>query len=500
MRFGFVGPSYTASSVAVADEECINWYAETSETQGSVSPGKSYGGQIAQGLRSYFSTPGLDVFAVMPDTPVRGQEVINGRLFVVAGAQLCEVLSDGTVNTLQTVANDSKAVSIAASSVELLIVSAGFAYCYTVATDTLTDVTGLLAGVPGVVWYADTYFVLDILDTNKFQFSDVLDGTTWPGLNVNGVSVFPENLTSLVVNHREVWVMGLRHIQPYQNTGSSDVFDVIPGALIETGNGPRFAPCLIDNSVFWINEDERGGRMAIRSDGYRPDRISTHAVELDLQSYTEEQIADMTTYAYQEAGHQFWVLYIPGSSWSWCFDLNESLWHKRAFWINNIGPFEAHHTWNHAYVFGKHLVGDWATGNLWEMHLPIDNHDGSYSFVTDNGNVIRRVRRTPTVLDEKNWIYHTQLTVDFDAGMGPQPPLTDLSTGDPRPPQAMLRWSNDSGHTWSSEHWRDCGMAGEYGTRVWWMRLGRSRNRVYELAVTDPIIWTIRDAYLELAQ
>lgn len=500
MRFGFVGPSYTASSVAVADEEAINWYAETSETQGSVSPGKSYGGQIAQGLRSYVPTPGLAPFAILPESPVRGSKIINGRLFVVAGTQLCEVVSSSAVTPLQTIANDGKPVSIAASTVELLIVSAGSAYCYTVATNTLTDVTSLLAGVPGVVWYSDAYFVLNILDTNKYQFSDILDGTTWPGLNVNGVSVFPENLTSLIVNHREIWVMGGQHIQPYQNTGSSDVFDVIPGALIETGNGPLFAPCLIDNSVFWIGQDERGARVAQRSNGYTPVRVSTHAVEIDLQSYSEDQIANLVTYSYQDAGHLFWVLYVPNSSWSWVYDLNESLWHKRDHWINNIGPSEPHHSWNHVYAFGKHLVGDWSSNNLWEMHLPINNNDGSYSFVSDNGNVIRRVRRAPTVRDEKKWLIHTQMIVDFDAGMGPQPPLTDEDTGEPREPQAMLRWSNDSGHTWSNEHWRDCGFAGEYGKRVFWLRLGRSRNRVYELVVTDPVIWTIVDAYLEVTE
>ncbi|HEV8493048.1 MAG TPA: hypothetical protein VGR76_12295, partial [Candidatus Angelobacter sp.] len=347
--------------------------------------------------------------------------------------------------------------------------------------------------------YSNTYFILNILDTNKFQFSDILDGNTWPGLNVNGVSVFPENISSLIVNHGEVLVMGNRHIQPYQDTGSGNTFDTVPSVLIETGNGPLFSPCLIDNTVFFVGEDERGARVAWRLVNYTPARVSTHAVEIDLQSYTEEQIVGLVTYSYQDAGHLFWVIYVPGSSWSWTYDLNESLWHKRAFWLNNIGPFEAHHSWNHAYVFGKHLVGDWKSANLYEMHLPIDNHDGSYSFVTDNGNVIRRVRRAPTIVDEKKWIYHTQMTVDFDAGMGPQPPLTDEVTGDPRAPQAMLRWSNDSGHTWSSEHWRDCGFAGEYGKRVWWMRLGRSRNRVYELAVTDPIIWTIRDSYLEVA-
>jgi hypothetical protein len=65
-----------------------------------------------------------------------------------------------------------------------------------------------------------------------------------------------------------------------------------------------------------------------------------------------------------------------------------------------------------------------------------------------------------------------------------------------RGPQMVLRWSNDGGHTWSNEHPRDCGEAGDYKARVYWNRLGRSRDRVYEITVTDPIPWAIIDAYL----
>lgn len=72
----------------------------------------------------------------------------------------------------------------------------------------------------------------------------------------------------------------------------------------------------------------------------------------------------------------------------------------------------------------------------------------------------------------------------------------DLSTD----PMVMLRWSQDGGHTWSSEHWRSAGKVGEYKTRVRWRRLGQARRRVYEIAVSDPVPWQFIDAYLETSQ
>lgn len=332
---------------------------------------------------------------------------------------------------------------------------------------------------------SDTYGIVIFKDSNKFQLSQVLDFSNWPGQLVNEVSVFAENITSMIVNHRELWIFGCKRAQPYQDTGSLNVFDVIQGALLETGSAATFAVSRVDNSVFCVGEDERGALIAWRSNGYTPSRISTHAVEVWLSQ--QANIAGLTAYSYQDRGHLFWVLYVPGGDCTWVYDVGETMWHKRAAWVN--GVFYPHWSWNHVYAFGKHLVGDWNTGNVYDM---------SPDYYDDNGTEIRRLRRSPTVTDERSWIYHVDLTVDFRTGLGPQPPLLD-GDGNPRPPQAMLRWSDDRGQTWSNQYVRNCGFAGEYNVPVHWMRLGRSRNRVYELSMTDPIPWTIVDAYLKTA-
>jgi hypothetical protein len=58
----------------------------------------------------------------------------------------------------------------------------------------------------------------------------------------------------------------------------------------------------------------------------------------------------------------------------------------------------------------------------------------------------------------------------------------------------MLRWSNDGGHTWSPEQWVSAGRRGDYGRRAIWTALGRSRDRVYELSVSDPVPWVFLNA------
>jgi hypothetical protein len=143
-------------------------------------------------------------------------------------------------------------------------------------------------------------------------------------------------------------------------------------------------------------------------------------------------------------------------------------------------------------------VGDWETGILFEMKMAVDNHDGTYDFVTEDGNLIVRDRRSPTLNNELKWVYYPELGLDFATGLGPQPPLLD-GDGNPRPPQVMLRWSDNGGSTWSNWHTAGCGFAGEYNTRVVFRRLGRARRRIFEMRVSDPIPWALTDAYVRTA-
>jgi hypothetical protein len=68
-------------------------------------------------------------------------------------------------------------------------------------------------------------------------------------------------------------------------------------------------------------------------------------------------------------------------------------------------------------------------------------------------------------------------------------------------PQAMLRWSDDGGHTWSNSHWKSMGRIGATAVRVIWRRLGmtqKSRDRVYEVSGTDPVKIAIMAAELAI--
>jgi hypothetical protein len=74
-------------------------------------------------------------------------------------------------------------------------------------------------------------------------------------------------------------------------------------------------------------------------------------------------------------------------------------------------------------------------------------------------------------------VRHKSLQIDFETGVG-------VYTGQGSDPQAMLRWSDDGGRTWSNTHTKTIGAIGNYKTRVKFDRLGviaRSRVRAERL-------------------
>jgi hypothetical protein len=75
--------------------------------------------------------------------------------------------------------------------------------------------------------------------------------------------------------------------------------------------------------------------------------------------------------------------------------------------------------------------------------------------------------------------------LDLEPGVGID------GTGQGTSPQAMLQFSNDGGHSWSNEKWASVGAIGQLTTRVIWRRLGRSRDKVFKIRMTDPVktVW-----------
>lgn len=116
-------------------------------------------------------------------------------------------------------------------------------------------------------------------------------------------------------------------------------------------------------------------------------------------------------------------------------------------------------------------MGDYQNGMIYKLDTKT---------YTDNGVMFPCIRRTPHVVQELKRTYYHSLQIQFQPGVG-------LQSGQGTDPQAMLKWSNDGGSTWGNERWVSIGKAGAYKNRAIWRCLGEARDRVFEVAVTDPV-------------
>lgn len=284
-----------------------------------------------------------------------------------------------------------------------------------------------------------------------------------------------DNLVTLFENSRELWLIGERTSEVWYNAGGTNfAFSRIPGVGPQVGCGAQHSITRMGASLVFLGRNEQGENVVVATNQYTFERISTHAIEKAIASYP--LVSDAIGYSYQEGGHAFYVLTFPTADVTWVFDGSTKMWHQRLSYDPTAGVYHRHRSNCFANFADLRLVGDYQTGQIHQMDR---------GFYTDAGNPLRCQRRTPHVWSRENRerVFQSSLQVEFTPGVG-------LQTGQGSNPQAMLRWSNDGGFTWSNEHWASIGAAGQTRNRAMWRRLGRARDRVYELNYSDP---TARD-------
>jgi hypothetical protein len=134
----------------------------------------------------------------------------------------------------------------------------------------------------------------------------------------------------------------------------------------------------------------------------------------------------------------------------------------------------------HGYVFGKHIVSDYASGKLYQL---------TPKALNDNGRYITKQRSAPYISNELKNLTISQVQIDINTGSAAEGQVE---------PQCMLQWSDDGARTWSNEYWIGMGLAGDTKKRVIWRRLGRTRERVFQFKITDDYPVAINDAFIEL--
>lgn len=478
VRTPFFGGFDVSRSTNVSDNRCVNLFPEIVDTK----QGKDIG--------ALYLTPGLDLLVNVGTGPIRGSIQSGPLLFVVSGDTFYS-LDQFYASTLLGVVGATGAVSMIENGTQVAVFVGGFAFGWSQASG-FVPITLPYGPVPPLLsisaTYQDGFGIINQPGTSLIFQSNLLDLFTWDPLNFGDASGDPDLVVAVQQIHREIFVVKERHTEVWVNAGTPGfAFARLDGVYVEAGIIALQSIVVSGETLIWLGRNRSGEGVVIQLTGYQANRISTHALESIIQTYP--QIDDAIAYSYQQDGHQFYVLSLPIGNATWVYDQTESamagvpIWHQRA--ALSAGVLNRHWGQTHTLYNGLVVIGDYRNGNL-------------YAFDTgqllDNGTQrkwLRSWRATGKPIDDP--VRFSSLRLDMQTGIN-VPSGTD--------PIAVLRWSDDGGHTWSNEKYAHAGKTGETALRVKWNRLGSTRrnsglDRIFEVSSTDVMPAAIIGAVLE---
>jgi len=476
MQTPILGASYVARSINAADNRMVNLFPEMTPDNGQTA--------------AYLNrAPGLEYLQSVGTGPIRAlwaHQTNGSDFYVVSGNEVYKMSTMTGDPVLLGTVSGTGPVSIADNGTQIFFACNPDSYIYNEVTNVFAQITD--PDFPGAVTvgYLDGYFVFNEPDAQRVWVTSLLDGLSVDPLDFASAEGSPDGLVGLIVDHREAWLFGTDSVEVWYDAGLPDFpLTRIQGAFNEIGCVAAFSIAKLANGLFWLGTDARGQGIVYRANGYTGQRISTHAIEYAIAQYSD--ISDAIAYTYQQEGHAFYVLTFPTGNATWVYDVATQAWHERAGWLN--GEFTRHRSNCQCNFLGNTIVGDFENGNIYKMSLNV---------YADNGDIqkwLRSWRALPTGQNNLKRTAHHSLQLNCESGVG-------LNDGQGSDPQAMLRWSDDGGHTWSNEHWSSMGKIGAYYQRVFWRRLGMTlklRDRVYEVSGTDPVKIAIMGAELILS-
>jgi len=432
----------------------------------NVYPTDSAGGKYQFNITN---TPGLAFFCELPTFPVLGLHKAESRLFAVTPTKFYEVFSSGSYKELGGISLSGR-VSMANNGNQVVVVDGKKGFYLDLSSGEVSQITDEAFYPSSTVTYQDGYLIFNRVGTGQFFLSELLDISFDP-LDYATVEGQPDNLVALISDHRELFLFGTDTIEVWYNSGASDFpFERNQGAFIEKGCGAPYTIAKQNNTIYFVGSD----LMVYQMTGYTPVRISSHAVEKTLKSV---DISDAFAYTYQSEGHLFYVLTIPKSKLTWCYDISTGAWHIRKSY-----QFGRHQSNNAVFFDSKTLVGDFQNGRIYQM---IEN------WLTDDGEPIVREFVLPTLNNGREFLTVDSFELDMSSGVG-------ITTGQGEDPLAWLSFSKDGGKTWSNTKEARIGRTGQYLTRVKWNRLGCARQFIFKVQISDPVKIDIGGAFVEV--
>ena len=533
MQIPFVGPTYNGRSKEVNSSRSINFFVEPSQDGASKS-------QMA-----LIGTAGTKLWKRMGNSPIRAMYRFGGYLFVVSGTEVYRLdlslnsvkVGDINTNNGPVIFTDNGISAQGVGGNQMVIIDGTYGYLYNLMDNSLVVHPSPNFPTPAkAAAYMDGYCIVSGGNMG-ITTSELYDASTFNGLAIAAAIATPDNIMTIVNLHQQLFIVKEYSTEVWYNTGMAtqdgSPFARVSGAVMDYGTVAPYSVARGNNSTFFLAQQRIGDGSGafigvVELNGYTPEVVSPLAITYRMSKLTNRE--DAFAFCYVDEGHAFYQLTFPTDNVTFVYDATAKMWHERStlsspseVTFNEFGtpspkallPNTSNRHLANCYAFfgDKHLVGDYRTGNIYEM---------SSDYYDDNGEVIVSSRTAPGIFDTDNQanIFTSKLVVNAQSSVGtgewdlnPQG-IGELADGSifadgltyagavleistQGNPMARLSWSNDGGNTWSNEYPSAMGQQGQYGTRLVWRRLGMSRDRVYKIVMSSATKRVITSAVVE---
>lgn len=424
--------------------------------------------------------PGIAAFGDTEQAETRGAVVMNGVLYVVAGANLYSVASTGVCTQVTGAAiSGNGPVRVRANAAGQLVITPG-------------DGNGFSSDGATVIAYADPDFSsgdggadVDFLDQylvfrrrgTAQIFNTSLNGLAIDPVDVTTIDGAPDNLVGLLVNNREIILPGETSTERWYNAANTtgSPFSRSPSGFYNIGCAAGASLANQDNAPAMLANDKTFRRLNAVWD-----RISHDGIDSVVHRFA--QVDDCYAIPYTQEGHLFIAWTFPNAGRTFVIDYNTKEWHERESRIGTVSIGR----WRPVFcidAFGKQIVGDSQTGKLGVLDPDTHEEWGEPQVVSWTYQpIIAQGQRAS----------HRRLEIGVAAGRG-------TATGQGKNPLLTLHVSDDGGNTFPrTKQTKSLGMLGEYRKRIQYFNLGESRSRVYRCDVSDPIRLFVLDTLTDV--
>lgn len=453
----FIGPESKSRSKTFSSQSSINFYIDT-QTQG----------RTPQALMPW---PGEKVWSSGSTAVSRGMGCMGGVPYIVTDTSLYSIDADGVKTEIGEVLG-SERCSFATDGTNLVIRTGSATYLYD--SSTLSLVTDTDLENAQTVTFLNNQAIYQ--GTNKrFGVADAGVPNAIDGLSYASAEAYGDNLVQVYSFQEKVYMLGERSIEVWYNSGAGDPpFDSIQGSTSNVGTASPFSAANTTDFLYFVGADD----VVYRVSGYQPQSVTPSSIAKVLR---ESITSDAEGYCFVVEGQWFYLINLPSSNITLLFSESTNEWTR----LSSGTDYGRHLINGYCYAYGKHLVLDKDTDNVFEWDF--DTYES-------NSETLIRERVSAPINAAQAGIGGERLLMDgieliMETGVG--------NTDEPNP-QIMVSFSYDGGRSFADETWVEIGREGESVQRVRVDNMASFYDLLIKVRVSDPNFISIHGASIRL--